>query len=309
MRALLGVIVAVALLWGGYWFWGADQVRKQTQVWMSEQGATGAVSVIGFPNRFDLTVTDPAVQRDGIGYSAAFFQVFAMTWKPWHVIAAFAPSQEITLLDQKLTLSSPQLLASLLMNPTDGFSFRELRLDGTKIGLASSKNWHIDAAHVTAAIDASSDPMFPRIGGRLKDFTTPVPVAGFTDIIALASFDANLRLQSPIVATTASQSILAIDLRDARLNWGRFHLTAKGSLAPDMLGRISGDLTVSLQGADQLPQILVALGLIAPDQTANLTKGLAALGESGEITLPLSLSGGVMRIGPFPLGQAPLWPL
>lgn len=307
MRAILGVIIAVAVLWGGYWFWGAAQVRMQTQVWMNEQGATGAISVIGFPNRFDLTVTDPALQRDGIGYSAPFLQVFAMTWKPWHVIAAFAPTQKITILDQKLTLSSPHLLASLLMSPTDGFSFRELRLDGTKVALASLDGWQIDAAHITAAIDATGDPLWPRIGARLTDFSTPLPVTGLTDLIALASLDANLRLQTPLGTMAVRPPILAIDIRDARVNWGSFSLIAQGQLAPDAQGRVSGDLSMTLQGSDHLPQILVALGLISTDQTANLAKGLAVLGGSGKITL--SLAGGAIRIGPIPLGTAPIWPL
>lgn len=306
MRAILGLFLAVALLWGGYWFWGAAQVRTHAQGWMSEQGVTGQISVIGFPNRFDLTVTNPAVQRDGIGYSAPFFQVFAMTWKPWHLIAAFAPSQEITLLDQTLTLSSPHLLASVLMNPIGGFALREVRLDGTKVALESSNGWHIDAAHVTAAMDAQGDPMSPRIGGRLTDFTTPVPVAGLTDLIALASFDANLHLLSPLDGTTTGASILAIDLNDARLNWGDFGMTAKGRLAPDAQGMVSGDIRVTLRGAQHLSQILLGLGLVKPDQIANLDKGLAVMGGGAEITF--TLSGGMIRIGPIPIAATPVWP-
>lgn len=307
MRAILGVIIAVAVAWGGYWFWGAAQLRSHAQAWLSEQGATGEISVIGFPNRFDLTVTNPAVQRDEIGYAAPFFQVFAMTWKPWHLIAAFAPTQDITFADQKLTLSSPHILASVLMKPFGGFALQELRLDGTQVALVSSDSWRIDAAQVTAAMDATADPLLPRIGGRLTDFTAPVPVAGLSDMIALASLDANLRLDAPLDATTTGRSILAIDIRDARLIWGDFSLTVQGSLAPDAAGLVSGDIRLDLTGGTYLPQILVALGLISPDQTGNLAKGIAAMGGSGQFHV--TLSGGAIRFGPIPVAAAPRWPL
>lgn len=304
MRAILGVIIAVAVLWGGYWFWGAARVQTQAQAWMSEQGATGQISVIGFPNRFDVTITNPALQRDEIAYSAPFFQVFAMTWKPWHFIAAFAPTQEITIFDQKLTLSSPHLLASLLMHPLGGDAFREFRLDGDKVALRSSNDWHFEAAHVTAAMDATADPLSPRIGGRMTDFTTPVPVVGLKNVIDVASLDANLHL--PLGAATLRQSILAIDLHDARLAWDDFSLVAKGTLTPDAQNMVSGKINITLEGADHLPQILVALGLITPDQTANLARGLAVMGPSGHVTL--TLSNGAMWMGPIPIGAAPIWP-
>jgi len=304
MRAILGGIIALAVLWGGYWFLGAAQVRTQTLAWMSEQGVTGEISVIGFPNRFDLTITNPAVQQDGIGYSAPFFQVFAMTWKPWHLIAAFAPTQKITLPDQTLTLSSPHLLASLLMDPLGGFAMRELRLDGTKVALSSSNAWHIDAAHVTAAIQG--DPLSPRIGGRLTDFTTPVPVEGLNDLINLVSFDVNLNLATPLDGATTGHSILAMNIHDVRLNWGDFNLTAKGSLAPDAQGMVSGEIRVTLKGVEHLPQILVAFGLITLDQAASLGKGFAVMGGGGMFTL--TLSGGAIRIGPIPVAAAPEWP-
>ena len=306
MRAILGGIIAVAVLWGGYWFWGAAQVRTQTQALMSEQGVTGEVSVIGFPNRFDLTLTEPMVQRDGIGYSAPFFQVFAMTWKPWHLIAAFAPTQEIILPDQTLTLTSPHLLASLLLDPVGGFALREVRLDGTKVALVSTDAWHIDAAHVTAAIDAHMDPLSPRIGGRLTDFTTPVSVEGMNDLITLASLDANVTLDLPLDNVSLPRSVLAIDIHDARLHWGDFSLTAKGHLAPDAQGMVSGEISVTLQGADDMPKFLFAFGVITPDQAANLRKGFAAMGGDGQFTL--TLSDGAIRIGPIPVAAAPKWP-
>ncbi len=306
MRAILGLIIAAAVLWGGYWFWGASRAQSFAKELLSEQGATGEVSVIGFPNRFDVTVTNPAFNRDKVAYSAPFFQVFAMTWKPWHLIAAFAPNQVIHLSDQTITLSSPHLLASLLMNPLGAFAPRELRVDGTKVALASSYGWHIDAAHVTAAIDANGAPLSPRVGGRLTDFTAPVPVTGLQDLIELASFDATLDLQRPLDRVTSGVQVSAVEIHDARINWGDFGLTAKGKLAPDAQGNVSGDISISLQGADHLPQILGALGLITSDQTATLAKGLAVMEGAGQITI--SLSGGEVRIGPFPVGVAPAWP-
>uniref|UniRef100_UPI00286B8E0E DUF2125 domain-containing protein n=1 Tax=Tabrizicola sp. TaxID=2005166 RepID=UPI00286B8E0E len=125
MRKLLWVLITLSALWSGYWFVGSSAVRNGAEQWFADQAAQGmtaentGLSVSGFPNRFDLTVegirfADP---KTGIGWEAPFAQVFAMTWKPWHIIAALPPEQTIRLPDQDIGLTSTGLRASARARP------------------------------------------------------------------------------------------------------------------------------------------------------------------------------------------------
>ena len=121
MRALLGIVLAVAGLWAGYWWVGSSAVERGAVDWFAAQEAkgmvarNGGIAVSGFPNRFDLTVTAPELANpaQGIGWSAPFAQVFAMTWKPWHIIAALPQEQTLRLPGQDVTITSTRLPASI----------------------------------------------------------------------------------------------------------------------------------------------------------------------------------------------------
>ena len=101
MRALVWVVIAVAVTWGGYWFVGARALETGAQAWFQAQTEAGLVaersdlSVSGFPNRFDLTVTDLRLADPdaGFGWTAPFVQILSLSYKPWHIIAAFANQQ------------------------------------------------------------------------------------------------------------------------------------------------------------------------------------------------------------------------
>ena len=125
MRVILWVTLAFGLLWAGYWVVGSRAVAGGAATWFAgaaDQGITASqsgISVSGFPNRFDLTVTAPHLSdpASGWGWQAPFAQVFAMTWKPWHVIAALPNSQDIIAPGQRITLASSKMRASLRVVP------------------------------------------------------------------------------------------------------------------------------------------------------------------------------------------------
>jgi hypothetical protein len=135
MRKLLFLMIAATALWSGYWYLGSNAVRDGVAGFFADAARQGivaenaGVTVAGFPNRFDLTIdevklADPVT---GAGWQAPFVQVFAMTWKPWHIIAALAPQQVVTLPDQTVTLGSEDLMASLRAKPSTDLPLAEVR--------------------------------------------------------------------------------------------------------------------------------------------------------------------------------------
>ena len=124
MKRLLLVILVAALGWSGFWFIGAQSLRNNISLWFENRQDTGwiavyrAVSVRGFPNRFDtnftnLELADPST---GWAWSVDFFQLFSLSYKPTHLIAVWPPQQKLSTPNSKLAISSADMRASLVVD-------------------------------------------------------------------------------------------------------------------------------------------------------------------------------------------------
>lgn len=304
MRAILAVAVILALAWGSYWFIGAQKARLLAGEWMTAQDVTAELTLVGFPNRFDLTLTNITTAQGS--YAATFVQVFAMSWKPWHLIMAFAPEQNITLRGQNLRVTSPHMLASLEMPPFGGTALRGLRVDSADLGLSVGPDRLLGAEHMTLGLEAGADDASPHFGGHLRGIIPSLVVADLPKQIDSLSVEGHFQLDRPLDLAQSLPNLLALDLTQARLIWGDLDMTITGRLVPDGMGYVSGDLAVTVTGAQDLPPILAALGLVTAEQGDRLKQALTLIG-GGKFTL--SLSDGMTRLGPITLGPAPLWPV
>lgn len=325
MRALIWVTCLLAAVWGGYWVVGSRGVDRAARDWFAGQAERGLIatyddiSVQGFPNRFDLTVSgidlqDPAT---GAGWQAPFAQVFAMTWKPWHLIAALPNTQTVTLPDQQLTVESQRLVGSLLLVPGTDLALNEVVIETDAPKLSSSVGWQIGAERAVASLRADqSRKTGYRIGLAVTGFAPDPALQAATvqpDRIDDIHLDATFDLSAPLDrhAGEAQPRLTGLDLTEARLVWGDFKVFAKGSLAPDAEGLAEGEIAIRIEAWEKLPPLLAAMGVIAPDFAPTLTKGLEVMAKQGDdpkvLVLPLKAAGGRMSLGPFPLGPAPDW--
>lgn len=323
MRALIWITAVLAALWSGYWWVGSSGVEKAATAWLADQQARGVtvrhegLAVQGFPNRFDLTITalhlaDPA---QGLAWETPFAQVFAMTWKPWHLIAALPGGQTLTLPDQKITLDGQHMLGSLLLIPDTDLALDEIIASGDALRLTSTAGWTLGAGKAVASSRLHPTPLNThRLGLHITDLAPdaalsqtaelPATIAEF-HIDALATLSAALNRH----AGETQPRLRALTLTDAHLNWGSFKLSAKGQLAADATGFAAGEIVLRIEDWPALPRILSALGVISPDFAPTLAKGLQAMAKDDPqlLTVTLTASDGQMAIGPFPLGPAPYW--
>ncbi|MBN8629646.1 MAG: DUF2125 domain-containing protein [Rhodobacterales bacterium] len=335
MRKLLFLLVALVALWSGYWVVGSKAVRDGVNNWFANaagQGLTAensGVTVAGFPNRFDLTVdglklADPA---SGASWQAPFVQVFAMTWKPWHIIAALPPEQVVTLPDQAVTIGSTDLKASLRAKPSLDLPLAEVRLAGTTLALASDRDWTLGLGEFTIGLRADEAlgpagydfgfdlaPLIPDPGflSAVKAVTIPdLPPSDLPDTIETLGGSIYLTFSAPLDrhAATAKPYLTRIEVNHLTLAWGKLALSAKGAVEADDQGFAAGEITVDLTNWDRLPAILVAAGVVKPEVAPTIARGMQALASQSPdlsiLSLKLTLSGGQMSFGPFPLGPAP----
>lgn len=323
MRGLLWITGVLAALWGGYWWVGSSATEQAAVQWFADQQAQGynaryeTLGVQGFPNRFDLTVTglhlaDPA---RGLGWDSPFAQVFAMTWKPWHLIAALPGGQTFTLPDQNVTLDGTELRGSLLLVPGPDLALNEIVATGEALRLTSTAGWSLGADKAVLSTRQHPTPLNThrlglQISGLAPDpaFASAAGLPAQLDEVhldALATFSAPIDRHSGETRPRLTQ----LTLTEAHLNWGGLKLSAQGNLAADATGFAAGQIDLRVEDWPALPQLLTAMGVISPDFAPTLAKGLAAFakGDPQVLTLTLTAKDGRMSLGPFPLGPAPYW--
>jgi hypothetical protein len=324
MRWLLGVVIAAAVLWGGWWFAASTAMERGAVAAFDAMTARGLVatrsdlSVRGFPNRLDLTLTDPAVSNPatGLGYRAEFFQLYTLTWRPWHVIAAFAPEQRVTTPGGDAVLTSTRMQASLVLQPDTALGLDRMALAGDAVTLsvpAPENEVRIGAETVRFAtrLDPTRDNTheigldIAGLDAGLPPGTGLPPRAERLRIVAFAGFSAPLDR----FAGETRPELLRLDLSEMSLIWGDFQLTADGALTVDAGGFAEGRISIRLDNWETALSAATAIGLVRPEIAptwAELGRRLAeASGDPRQIDLPLTIAGGRMSLGPLPLGPAP----
>ncbi len=291
MRVLLWFTLAAALVWAGWWVVGSRAALRGAEAAFAAapaagwQATHGGISVAGFPNRFDLTVTDPSVARGGFGWRGPFLQVFALAYRPGHLIAVLPDTQVLTLAGLDLPLTADRMQASLFVSP-QGFDRSTFDADG--ITLAG-----IRAASLNVALKTEPD-VAPRLrlGLEVLDIAVPAPLRpeALPPTARRLYVDGYITLSAPLdrAALTAPPRVESVEIGPALLAWGPLVVEIAGALRPDARGFASGRLSLTASDPDLAAALYARLGL-PPD------------GGAQEIVL----SGGRIRFGERDLGPAP----
>lgn len=327
MRALLIAVLALAALWAGYWFVGSRVLERSVEDWIAAQPAAGYeaaatdVSVQGFPNRFDLNVTEPrfADPEAGIAWSAPFVQVLAMTWKPWHVIAALPDRQTVTLPQEELTVTSSRLRGSVIVTPGTELTLDRSTIEGDGLRLSSTRGWETAVSRLLLATrrkadDASAHEIWFEAQSLTPDQAFRMEMQSRSDLPELidsVEVDAVAGFSAPIdrFAAQTQPRLNRLTLSRADLKWGRLSLSAKGSVQPGPDGVAEGRIDLRAKPWRDLIPVIVAAGLVTAEFAPNVERALELMAQQGTnpdvLEIPLSFTGGRMNLGPIPLGPAP----
>lgn len=327
MRALLVVVLALGTLWGGYWVVGSISLQTAAEKWLAAQNDSGveatytALKVQGFPNRFDMTVTDLhlADPVSGFAWDAAFVQVFSMTWKPWHLIAALPNSQTITVPDGVITVGSTSLKGSLVMVPGAALALDAVVVEGTDVAAVSTVGWVVKAkrAQIATRQDASlanGHEVNLTVTGFVPDPAVMAAMAGKSDlpaVVEVAQIDVVAGFSAPIdrFAGETRPALAALKVKQGLVRWGDVELTMTGGLVADAEGFAEGRIDVKLTNWRKVLAPAVAMGLITAEVAPTVENMMALMaqqsGDGAVLELPLVMTAGWMSLGPIPLGPAP----
>ena len=321
MRAIAAAILGAAFLWGGWWWIGATGLERGTRAAIDGARAKGwtiavaDLSVAGFPNRFDLTLTDPTVSPPDGGWrwSAPFVQIFALSYRPNHVISVVPPGQTIAGPWGVLRVSDDDLRASIVVTPGPDLALERATLAGRGLVFDhGGSRWTLDAGQVAVRSAAAMSNGY-NIAVGLERIVVPEALARRIDPdgawpteIGAMTLDATLTLDRRIDRhMDGPPRVEGMSIASARLRWGSLDIALAGDIAADPQGLAEGALTFTV-GRDGTDAIVSLLEPFVPDSQGALARAaLRGLVSRGDGTIRLAVEKGVVRFGFVPLVRLP----
>lgn len=327
MRFLLILVACLAAAYSGYWFVGRGAANAAITGGLERIEAEGldvaytSLETVGFPSRFDTTITDLSVADPGRGlaWDVPFFQVFAVSTQPNHVIAVWPDSQRVTLPGERLLITSGDLRASLRASPSPSLPLREATLEGRTLALAADAGWEVDVAATLMALRAVSGEAVPansyEVFAEATDITLPRQIlealGGVEAVPAIAErlrIDGRIALDQPLdrFAAETGPVLTSLTLRDLTFRWGDVTIAGEGSFTVDSTGRPEGRITLEVTNWQRLIDMAQAAGLMTEGQALSVGRAAAAMANgAGQLTAPINFQNGFTALGPLPIGPAP----
>ena len=320
MKQLLAAIALATLAYSGWWFYAANSLSNDVENWFDAQKAAGLeaqysdIAVRGFPNRTDLTLTDPIlVSADGrFGWTAPFLQILALTYKQGHVIVAWPDTQTLTSPDGDIAVTSDGMRASMIYSDN---TVLRTNVEAAVLNLAGPRRT-LALADVNAALQRI-DPAPSTYRVALSAGSLAVPSSEMVPSSApgsLASLRAELDLgfDRPLTFDMFAQARprpTAVELHRSEISYGSVTFKLTGAATLDDQGRATGEVSitaenwrdalVSARTSGELPPVLA-------DGLADLLTLLASLTGSREtLDVTLGLEKGTVLLGPLPVGTLP----
>lgn len=329
MRTLLAIVILAALAWGGWWFFQSSMRDRALTAWLEERRAAGwvaeaeDVSVSGFPNRVDSTVTRLSLADPAAGWSwqADALEILSLSWKPHHIIAALPGQQVVSTPYQTLTFDSELLRGSVLFRPNTRLELDHSTFEIEGMEIVGNSGWTAGIGEALLATRQAEGQAFAhdvsftaeniRLPGELLAATRSEGV--LPPAASRLALDATMRFDGPWDRSTVeagSPALLGIDVRDVSVTWGSLDLRGRGMLGVDARGYAEGKLDIRARNWQQMLDLAERAGAVDPTLAGAIRGGLGLIarlsGDADAIEVPLAFENGWTRLGPIPVGPAPV---
>lgn len=320
----LTVIACVgALIWMCWWAFGHIAYEKGLNAWIDDRRDAGWVAdletlnTVGFPNRFDTTVTDLhlADPTTGVAWSAPKVQFLSLAYKPHQVITVLPQAHKFSTPFETMTISHDDARASLFLQPTPSLPLDRARLVTDALDISSTLGWNVTLTQGRFAAENTADNDY-RIGAEVlglmpsqntRDLLDPGGL--LPDVLENLRLDADLSFDAPwdrAAIETARPQLTAIDLNNMSARWGNITFRAAGALTVDAQGLPEGKLTLRAVEWRKLLAMAFAAGWLPQSAVGPLETGLELLsGRTDTLDAELQFSSGRTWLGPIPIGPAP----
>jgi hypothetical protein len=326
MRRLTYLVLFLGLLYGGYWFIARTAFLSSVEDGLSQARDDGwtiaydDLSVIGFPSRFDATLSDLrfATPDGSFIWEAPFFQALMLSYRPNEVIAVWPARQTLSFSGIPHTLAARDLRASLAFDLSSALDLAAVTLESAPLLLSRDDGWSLGAERLLFALrdmPVAERPNSYDIYLDIDGLAPPEPLRAALDTdgalpatLGQSLIDLDIVTTAPLNLRPPSAPVRLQSLSVARaaMQWGSLQLGASGSISIDSRGIPDGRIDLTIRDWDRAISMAVALGWVEEGVAPTWRNIAATLADGGEeLTLPLAFRNGFMSIGPVPLGPAP----
>lgn len=319
---LIGLIVIAVAGW--WWLATASLEHSITTFWERQRAGglevrVGETSRAGFPTQIaatqqDVVITDPALQRQL--NLPAYTLSSPIYWPGDATLSVPAEPITVTTPQGKFTLTSEGLLAAIKLHPGAALELEALQASGSNISIDLVEGRIVSLDDLEAEIAQTSDPLTYDIdltatglalGSVIRqELQMPVSWAdAFEPIVAdmTVTFDRNWD-RNALAGPRPQPRRIQIDQLTAV--WSEIGIEATGDLDVNAEGEPKGTLRLKVQNWQRIFDMAVATTEIPPQWRGTVEQILGAMADAdGTLDLPITMSGGKMRVGFFPLGASP----
>ena len=323
MRPLLYLIVTLTLAWSGYWFVASSGTKAGLVSWFQAREIEGwqaeysDLSVGGFPNRVDASFTEIALADPdtGLAWTAPFFQLLALSYRPNHVIAVWPNEQVISTPQEKLTVTSAKMQASLVVAPEVSLPVERSNFASESLAISSDAGWSMQSDSLRIAVRAVEgaenlyDFAYQAEGVAPPSFlrTSVLPAKmSAMDLDMQVGFDRPWDLRA---LEDRRPQPTTLTIRTAKAAWGDLSFQMAADLTMDEVGSPTGEATLRLNNWRDMMAMLRESGQVASaslDTAEPVMALLASLsGSRDDIDVTLRFANGAALVGIIPIGTAP----
>lgn len=233
---------------------------------------------------------------------------------------ALPPGQVFAVPGARADLDADSLRGSLRFVPGTALALERLSLEGRGLALASSAGWRAQTEALEAHVQSDGAPARYAVFSRAEAVALPDPLRALLDpartlaaVADSAVLDARVTFDRPLdrraVEATDLPAIERLDLTGVSLRWGDLALELAGGVVADGAGLASGQIDLRAENWQRMLEMAVEAGWLGSDVARGLEFALSIMARSRDgrsvLEVPVVFRGGLMRIGPVPVGAAP----
>jgi hypothetical protein len=311
-------VIALALLWTGYWFYASTRAQETIEVWRTREAslgnvyACGSLEIGGYPFRIEVRCRQPSAElrsnQPPLAVKAEDLTVVSQVYDPTHLIvemtgplsASPLGSSPVWVANWALAQTSLRGLPSSPERISSVFDKLEVRR-GTDIVVAAD---HLELHDRIVPGSPKQNPLI-EIVLRLGAVSAPAvhqlaaqPVSG-----EIAGVVKGLKAFSPQPWAAQLRDLQAsgghIEITQARLQQADSTVVGDGTLALTPRGRLDGQLQLTVVGLDRLLSVIdidrVAGQLVPQSELDKVAPGLDANKLTQSLDRIMPGLGGVVR--------------
>jgi hypothetical protein len=273
----LALVVALAIAWSGFWYYGAREAQARIEDWQAQQAragrsfSCGSQTVGGFPFRIEVRCADAVAEikdtQPPVALKLKEILVVAQVWDPKLLIAEFTGPLSAADPGQAPYASATWKLAQASVRGTPATPDRaSIVADDLKLEGAAGGNPLFDARHLEfhARMQFGSWPHNPAVDVAVKLVAATAPSLGpYTrepvdaDVLAVLHGMKDLVPKAlPLWLREWQAAGGRLEIQSARVAQAEALATASGTLALSQRGRLDSALQVNVAGVEKfLPTI------------------------------------------------------